>query len=146
MPDPTAVWETVLGEIIFGHLPQTGKGTSLNYLDKKLHCKQATKATEFLTCHSKADVEIESHTCPTAASTSLELRDSLCQNPCAALGFEFVQWGWADEKGTPFKWRAALAPQECYSWLFLLVSHYLQFSLNHQLNESCYLQRTSPFC
>lgn len=125
--------------------PPNWKRNQFKLPRQKLHCKQAAKATEFPTCHSKADVETEGHACPTAASASLELRDTLCQNPCATLGFEFVQWGWADEKGTPFKWWAALAPQECYSWLFLLVTHYLQFSLNHQLNESCYLQRTSLF-
>lgn len=99
MLDPAAVWETVLGDIIFGHLLKTGKGTSLYHRDKKLCCKQAATATEFPTCRSKADVELEVDMYPAAASASPGFRDSLCQNPCAALGSEFVQRGWAGERG-----------------------------------------------
>lgn len=47
MLDPTAVWETVLAEIILGHLPQTGKGTSLNYPDKNFIVNKQQKPLSF---------------------------------------------------------------------------------------------------
>lgn len=77
----------VPGEIVFGHLPRNGKGSSSNHLDKKLCCKQAATAAEFPMCRNKADGETEGHTCPMDAPASPELRDVLCQNPCAGLRF-----------------------------------------------------------